>query len=166
MLKPGPVLWVLAVIVLGGGAYMLAAQNNFFRAGSSAGLFKPRDSAIVERGSAVYAANCASCHGQDLKGQPDWRSPGEDGLMPAPPHDENGHTWHHTDDMLFGITKYGVSEFSGLDGYKNGMPIFEDVLSDDEIIAALSYIKSRWPKEMQARHDEMNQIAEQNKARQ
>lgn len=159
-------MWVLGLIVVGGGAYVLAAQNNLFGAGSSAGLLKPRDSAVVQRGSAVYAASCAVCHGENLEGQPNWRSPGEDGLLPAPPHDEDGHTWHHTDEVLFGITKYGVAEFSGLEGYRNGMPIFKDVLSDEEIIAALSYIKSRWPKEMQARHDDMNRIAEQNKARQ
>lgn len=28
--------------------------------------------------------------------------------MPAPPHDDSGHTWHHADDVLFGITKHGL----------------------------------------------------------
>ena len=51
--------------------------------------------------ASLYAENCASCHGAKLEGQPDWRSPGPDGVMPAPPHDRTGHTWHHGDGMLF-----------------------------------------------------------------
>ena len=30
----------------------------------------------IALGRAVYLANCASCHGTKLEGQPDWRSPG------------------------------------------------------------------------------------------
>lgn len=132
---------------------------------SQSGLFKPADTATVQLGSAVYAANCASCHGDNLEGQPNWRSPGEDGLLPAPPHDETGHTWHHTDDVLFGITKYGLAEFAGLEGYESAMPVYKDILSDDEIIAVLSFIKSRWPDDIQARHDAMNEQAAQSKSR-
>src|SRR5437879_12955198 len=69
----------------------------------------PRDTAKVARGAKVYAENCAACHGAKLEGQPDWRRPFPNGRMPAPPHDESGHTWHHTDEVLFGITKYGVT---------------------------------------------------------
>lgn len=29
----------------------------------------------IALGRAVYLANCASCHGTKLEGQPDWRSP-------------------------------------------------------------------------------------------
>jgi S-disulfanyl-L-cysteine oxidoreductase SoxD len=47
------------------------------------------------------------------------------------------------------------------DGYKSAMPAYEDVLSDAEIIASLSYIKSRWPKEVVERHDQINQSAAQ-----
>lgn len=132
---------------------------------SQSGLFNPQNSDTVQLGGAVYAANCASCHGDNLEGQPNWRSPGEDGLLPAPPHDETGHTWHHTDDVLFGITKYGLAEFAGLEGYESAMPVYKDILSDDEIIAVLSFIKSRWPDDIQARHDAMNEQAAQSKSR-
>ncbi|KHA54182.1 Cytochrome c family protein [Sulfitobacter geojensis] len=37
------------------------------------------------------------------------------------------------------------------------MPIYDGVLTDDEIIAVLSYIKSTWPQEIRERHDEMEQ---------
>ena len=30
-------------------------------------------------------------------------------------------------------------------GYESDMPAFEGILSDDEIVAVLAYIKSTWP---------------------
>ncbi|MFD1912618.1 MULTISPECIES: c-type cytochrome [Paracoccaceae] len=56
-------------------------------------------------GQQLYADNCASCHGASLEGQPDWRRRLDTGRMPAPPHDDSGHTWHHSDRMLFQITR-------------------------------------------------------------
>ena len=94
-------------------------------------------------GQEVYAANCASCHGANLEGQPDWKRRLDTGRMPAPPHDESGHTWHHADRALFTITKLGVG--AAVPGYESDMPAFGDVLSDAEIAAALAYIKSTWP---------------------
>ena len=119
-------------------------------------LLRPADARLVALGSEIYAENCASCHGTDLKGQPNWRDPGADGLMPAPPHDETGHTWHHPDEILFAITKHGVAKAANLKDYKSAMPIYEGVLSDEEIIAALSWIKAQWPEEIRERHDAMN----------
>jgi mono/diheme cytochrome c family protein len=63
--------------------------------------------------------------------------------MPAPPHDDTGHTWHHSDRQLFTITKRGVSAI--VPGYDSNMPAFEGVLTDAEIVAVLAYIKSTWP---------------------
>ncbi|MBA3325614.1 MAG: c-type cytochrome [Rhodobacteraceae bacterium] len=95
-------------------------------------------------GQEVYAANCASCHGANLEGQPDWKRRLDSGRMPAPPHDESGHTWHHSDQALFTITRLGVGAI--VPGYESDMPAFGGVLSDAEIAAALAYIKSTWPK--------------------
>jgi mono/diheme cytochrome c family protein len=65
--------------------------------------------------------------------------------MPAPPHDESGHTWHHTDAVLFGITKYGlVPGKYAPPGYTSDMPAFGDKLRDAEIWAVLSFIASHW----------------------
>lgn len=153
-----------ALLVLGGGAFIFASQCGLFETDAPTGLLRPADAVTVATGSKIYALNCASCHGENLEGQPNWRSPRKDGLLPAPPHDETGHTWHHTDDVLFGITKYGLAEFSGLEGYASSMPIYKDILSDEEIIAVLSFIKSRWPDDIQARHTEMNVNAVQNQS--
>lgn len=45
------------------------------------------DNRDVAKGQTLYAEQCASCHGVDLKGQPNWRTAGDDGILPAPPHD-------------------------------------------------------------------------------
>jgi mono/diheme cytochrome c family protein len=104
----------------------------------------PRDTAKVALGAKVYAENCAACHGAKLEGQPNWREKLASGRMPAPPHDESGHTWHHTDEVLFGITKYGLTPKYAPPGYQSDMPAFGGKLSDEEIWAALSFIASHW----------------------
>ncbi|WP_226858646.1 c-type cytochrome [Diaphorobacter aerolatus] len=40
--------------------------------------------------------------------------------------------------------------------YRTAMPVYDKVLSDDEIVAALSWIKSQWPLEVRRRHDVIN----------
>jgi len=111
----------------------------------------------VMRGEGIYAENCASCHGADLSGQdvPDWRVRDADGYLPAPPHDETGHTWHHPDAVLVAITTHGTEALIGGD-YRSNMIGFGDVLSDQDILDVLAYIKSTWPDRVIERHDEIN----------
>lgn len=97
----------------------------------------------IEIGRKLYAQNCSSCHGADLEGQADWKRRLDNGRMPAPPHDETGHTWHHSDQDLFTVTKSGVEAI--LPAYESDMPAFNGVLTDAEIRAVLVYIKSTWP---------------------
>jgi mono/diheme cytochrome c family protein len=104
----------------------------------------PRDGVRVARGQALYAQHCASCHGARLEGQPDWRRRRPDGRMPAPPHDESGHTWHHPDAELFGITRHGLVPPYAPAGYPSDMPAFAGQLGDDDIWAVLAFIKSHW----------------------
>lgn len=120
----------------------------------------PDDVQFVAEGKAIYAAHCASCHGADLEGQGNWRERNAAGRLPAPPHDESGHTWHHADAALFKLTKHGPQFVAGPD-YESDMPAFEDVLTDREILAALSYIKSTWPAKVRATHDDINKRAGQ-----
>ena len=110
---------------------------------------------MTNSGKLVYAENCASCHGMALEGQANWRQRDPDGYLPAPPHDKTGHTWHHSDSYLFLITKYGIEKMIGRK-YPNNMPAYKDKLTDEEIIAALSYIKSTWPGRIQRQHDQVN----------
>ena len=141
-----------------GGAALIGAALYAFSTVSAETdrvVLRDTDPAIVALGASVYETNCASCHGADLEGQANWRSPDEDGRLPAPPHDETGHTWHHDGDTLFRLTKYGVGALINDPDYASNMPIYEGVLSDEEIIAVLSYIKSTWPEDIRARHNEM-----------
>ncbi len=113
----------------------------------------PSDADTLAQGEAVYAQNCASCHGAALEGAPDWRVRDAEGMLPAPPHDATGHTWHHDSDALFGIVKHGVGKMIGDPAYKTNMPAYDGVLSDSEIIATLSYIRSTWPDEVRQAYD-------------
>ena len=106
------------------------------------------DAQLVAVGEILYQQHCASCHGAELEGQANWKQRDENGYLPAPPHDETGHTWHHPDEQLFEITKIGTEAFVGM-GYRSNMIGFEDQLSDSEIWAVLAFIKSEWSPRIQ-----------------
>ena len=89
--------------------------------GSRAQTADPAYPELVELGDQIYAQDCASCHGVDLEGEPDWKRRLPDGGMPAPPHDATGHTWHHGDTVLFNLTKFGLKKIAGAD-YKSAHP--------------------------------------------
>ena len=99
----------------------------------------------VAVGQQVYAINCTACHG-DIGSAPT--------LPGAPSHAEDGHTWHHADRHLFQWI---------LDGppLAQVMPAFRGTLSDDEVLAVLAYIKSKWPEEILSRQTQMSQLVEQ-----
>lgn len=116
----------------------------------------PNDSRQVENGQHIYREFCALCHGANLEGQADWRVRKPDGRLPAPPHDETGHTWHHPDDVLFWITKHGLVPPYAPENYQSDMPAFGNTLSDDDILAVIAYIKSRWPAEVRKIQADIN----------
>lgn len=146
-------LAAVAIAVVAAGAWWFwepAAQEEVSWA-------DPGDARLVALGQAVYAESCASCHGAELEGEPDWRVRRPDGRLPAPPHDETGHTWHHPDMQLFEITRYGVEHFAPA-GYQSDMPAFEGLLTDEEIWAVLAFIKSRWPERERAFQERRNRL--------
>ena len=123
------------------GALLHAQQNT---------MVQPQN-VDIENGKILYAKTCASCHGAQLEGQKDWRQESAGGTLPAPPHDESGHTWHHGDRLLFAYTKYGGEALfaaRGIEGVKSGMPGFSQSLSDQEIWDILAFIKSTWSERM------------------
>jgi len=117
----------------------------------------------LAQGKRVYNRFCSLCHGMNLQGQPNWRTRKPDGKLPAPPHDETGHTWHHPDKMLFDITKYGLVPPNAPANYKTDMPAWEDTLNDEQIWAVLTFIKSRWPEEIRQQQREINETSIKNK---
>ena len=119
-------------------------------------LADPENAQQVARGKPVYERHCASCHGARLEGQPNWQEKLPTGRMPAPPHDASGHTWHHPDSVLFGMTKLGlVPGKYAPPRHETDMPAFGGALSDDEIWAVLAYIKRSWPQQIRKAQNEM-----------
>ncbi len=133
---------ILTVILVSGAAARAWLMTQAGTQTSAA----PEDFDLAQ-GEDLYQGYCASCHGANLEGQPDWHSPGPAGVLPAPPHDETGHTWHHSDSVLFDYTKLGGKAALAAQGvdFESGMPGFGDQLTDDQIWNILAYIKSTWP---------------------
>jgi mono/diheme cytochrome c family protein len=97
---------------------------------------------LIAEGQPLYAQYCASCHGANLEGQPNWKQPLASGKYPAPPHDDSGHTWHHPDALLLSIIHDGGNGSNG--AIPSDMPAFKDQLTRPQMEAVLEYIKSRW----------------------
>jgi mono/diheme cytochrome c family protein len=97
------------------------------------------DPVSISAGSILYQKYCASCHGKNLEGAPEWKISLEDGSLPSPPHDTSGHTWHHSDSLLLEITARGGNS----EGVSR-MPAFKDQLTQEEMVAILDFIKSYW----------------------
>jgi len=148
---------IVAVLVTVAVAAVLIAWRTTRQSQPSADASSAPVSERVALGQKIYATNCASCHGDKLQGQPNWKEQMPDGLLPAPPHDATGHTWHHPDQQLFKITKLGVAAI--VPNYKSNMVGFGGRLSDAEIWSVIAYIKSTWPADIQARQRAMTESA-------
>ena len=109
--------------------------------------------AQIQLGSQLYATNCASCHGEQLQGNPKWNiTTDEDGDNLPPPLNGTGHTWHHSPEQLFNIIKYGLKIYN--EGYKGKMQGNPD-LSDEDVWSILAYIKNVWPESIRQKYDSM-----------
>lgn len=93
---------------------------------------------VIAEGALLYAGYCASCHGADLEGAPNWMTPNSDGSYNPPPQNVSGHTWHHGDLSLVQLISQG-SSFP-----QSRMPAFGDALTDDQIKAILEFLKANW----------------------
>ena len=93
----------------------------------------------VTLGGKVFKENCATCHGAQGEGAPDWKKIGADGKYPAPPLNGTGHAWHHPLRILYRVVKLGSP------GGQGGMPAWGEKLSDGEMVAAIAWFQSKWP---------------------
>jgi mono/diheme cytochrome c family protein len=102
------------------------------------------NAALVKQGMLLYMGHCAQCHGRRLQGQILWEARDQFLGRRAPPHDQSGHTWQHSDEELFQMTKFG--RFAAMPPeVQSYMPAFEKSLSDDQILSAIAFIKASWP---------------------
>jgi mono/diheme cytochrome c family protein len=138
---------------------MISVAVGLIAAGTAAWLVQRKfvppiaadDPRQVALGASVYATRCAQCHGANLEGQPNWRERQANGRLPAPPHDDSGHSWHHPDEILFGITRNGMAPYAPA-GYESDMPAFANALTDEQIAAVIAFIESRWSAPIRAQH--------------
>jgi mono/diheme cytochrome c family protein len=123
----GFVIGVVVGVLIGGGWLAFGAPTTW-PAGLSLALRE-------RRGSEVYNANCASCHGGPTGGA----------IEDDPPrHNANGHTWHHPDCALRRMVREGSAGIVEVSRSVLPMPPFRDRLSSEDVDAVLAYIKTMW----------------------
>lgn len=93
-------------------------------------------------GKRLFLELCFMCHGKKGEGDPDWKTPGEDGKYKAPPLNGTGHAWHHPMKFLHDYIKNGSVEKGG------SMTGFGGALSDTEIEDIILWLQSKWPGEL------------------
>lgn len=138
---------LLGVAFWVGQAFVLAKQTTSF--------LRWEEPKTVAAGQALYRAHCSACHGIPGVLKPVAKEEREE---PAPAHDESGHSWEHPDFALFQLIRDGVAVANCAPVDPQRMPAFKGVLSDPELVAVLSYIKSTWPEDTRAHHDKVNMM--------
>ena len=88
---------------------------------------------MLERGKALYKANCVACHGESGKGD----GPGA-GVLKPPPRD-------HTDPVYMGtLTDKNISDVIKMGGAIKGKPLMPShpQFKDDDLAALTAYVRS------------------------
>jgi mono/diheme cytochrome c family protein len=77
--------------------------------------------------------------------------------MPAPPHNDSGHTWRHSDAQLAEIIRDGLRDpFNKTPELT--MPTFGGKLTDAQIRNVIVYFKSLWSPEHRAYQEAQNHL--------
>lgn len=100
------------------------------------GRADPDNAAQVALGQSIYATRCASCHGANLAG-----------TTAASALDASGPAARRSDAWLFTTIKQG-GQATAAPGTTSLMPAFGGGLSDEQIWAAIAFVKSTWPAEV------------------
>ena len=112
------------------------------------------DADRVNAGRKIYEQNCASCHGANAEGAPNWQERDAQGELPAPPHNAEGHTWRHSDAQLYEMVGQGWRDpFNKTK--RLTMPAFGKTLLPEQIHSVIGYLKTLWtPEERQFQSEE------------
>ena len=102
------------------------------------GLFAPQSVpafAASPDGAAVYAANCATCHGASGQGTPD----------AVPPLAKDSYAVGDPKKCIHTVLA-GMNDQIVVNGktYNGGMPPWKGVLTNAQIAAVLTYVRSSW----------------------
>jgi cbb3-type cytochrome c oxidase subunit III len=109
------------------GFILLAASIVSSYALTTSGSTNHAEARTVADGNALYTAKCATCHGKDGRGIPNWRSKGQPDFTDA--------KWQksRTDAQISDATKNGKGKY---------MPAFKAKMSDEEINAVVARIRA------------------------
>ena len=125
-------VWMLKLVVLLPVALLCMASANAIRQSIPS---------QVARGHDLYTQHCEGCHGDAATGA---------GAQPGTPLNSTaGHTWHHSDAQLTDII-LGKIVTPG-----RTMPSYAGQLTEQDVQAILSYIKSNWPEDLRRHQAEM-----------
>ena len=116
------------------------------------------DANAINEGQLLYEQYCAACHGASGQGQfPDAPNmPDATGRYGAPPHNPDGHTWHHDDGLLLRYVRDGG--MGDPDSFYP-MPAFGSQLTDQQIVSIIGYIKTLWTDEQRMVQQERSALA-------
>ena len=148
MSQRGPTLCTAGLAVVSVTLLILLACSSSPEANTPVPTERPVVSERSARsGPEVFTSICSACHGLQGEGQPNWHIPMENGTLPAPPLNGDGHTWHHGDGFLYRVIRDG-GKFQEdpvlLPNFKSAMPAFGAQLSHQEIVAVIAHIKEWW----------------------
>lgn len=140
--------WVLFITCL-----LLSAAGQ-----ALAGGFASSEAKLLEEGKRIYQQYCAGCHGIQGEGQPNWDKQNSLGELPAPPHNSQGHTWKHSDAMLYRLVAEGWRD-PWNETERLTMPAFGDTLTPKQIRLVIDYLKTLWTPEQRRHQKEESQEA-------
>ena len=93
----------------------------------------------LAQGKAIFADNCAACHGANGEGVSHWQTPDSNGFYPAPPINGTAHAWHHSLAVLLRTINQGGEQLGGR------MPGFQGRLTELEQRSAVAAFQDYWP---------------------
>ena len=108
--------------------------------------------AQVTQGKALYATQCAECHGVNAQSIPNWQQKTPEGKYPPPPLNGSAHAWHHSFQLLRRTINEGGLALGGQ------MPAFKDKLNEEQTNAVIASFQSYWSDEIYSQWQQRNPI--------